>query len=277
VSTPRRASAWQSCAAAVLAFAIANACSKSEDATIPAPPAREQAQVVQRALTLPPDAASTPPQRPADPAAMAPAAAALAMTPPNVPGALSVGASSSMVRLLGLPPALPPGSGSTPADAAHHLYHLGAVSFFFDHEELSLTPDQRARLSSIRETAVLGYATVQREIDQAEQDLWTLTSVPRPNAGGVEAKLTEIASLSTQQRMNYIRAVGQAVAQLTHAQQMVALAPPGSGAVPVPMTAGSASSTPPMPMPTPMPTDTAAPSGSGSSMSGSGSNAMGHM
>ena len=177
-----------------------------------------------------------------------------------------------MARLLGLPPALPSASGSSPADTAHHLYHLGAVSFFFDREELSLTPEQRAMLSAIRETAMLGYATAQREIDQAEQDLWTLTSVPRPGAGGVEAKLTEIARLSTQQRMNYIRAVGQAVAHLTHAQQMVALAPPATGAKPVSMNTGSASSAP-----MPMPTDTAAPSGSGSSMSGSGSNAMGHM
>jgi len=130
--------------------------------------------------------------------------------------------------------------------------------------------------ASLGAIAMLGYATAQREIDQAEQDLWTLTSAPRPGAGGVEAKLTEIARPTTQRRMNYIRAVGQAVAHLTHAQQMLALAPAATGARPAPMNTGSASSAPAMPMiPTPM--DTAAPFGSGSSMSGSGSNAMGHM
>jgi hypothetical protein len=59
--------------------------------------------------------------------------------------------------------------------------------------------------ASLGAIAMLGYATAQREIDQAEQDLWTLTSAPRPGAGGVEAKLTEIARPTTQQRMNYIR------------------------------------------------------------------------
>jgi hypothetical protein len=152
-----------------------------------------------------------------------------------------------MARMLGVAPKLSSDS-QVLVRPTPHLYQLGAVNFFFDHEELSLAPEQRAMLSSIRETTLLGFATAQRKIDQAEQDLWSLTSVGRPDATRVEAKLTEIASLSTQQRMDYIRAVGRAVAHLTDAQQMLALAPTGLGGASPPPATGSASSAPPLTM-----------------------------
>ncbi len=213
---------------------------------------------MQSALALPPTAAPTAAPPPAEPAPMA-----TAMTAPSAPGSAPAAADSSMARLLGVPPAPPSTSEPLPAGTTPHLYHLGAVAFFLDHEELLLTAAQRTKLAATRETAVLGHATTQRKIDQAEQDLWSLTSADRPDANRVEAKLTEIARLSTQQRMDYIRAIGQAVAQLPEAQQkMLAMAPMGSAGAAAPSASGSMSGMPGMPMP--MPAGTAAPSASGS-------------
>ncbi len=141
-----------------------------------------------------------------------------------------------MARMLGVAPAPPAAMGARPA---LHLYHLGAVDFFSDHEELALTQDQRANLSGIRETAISGYASAQRQIDQAEQDLWSLTSPGRPDARQVEAKLMEIGRLAAQQRLEYIRAVGHAVAQLTDAQQKLALSPTSVKGSPMSVGSGS--------------------------------------
>jgi hypothetical protein len=148
------------------------------------------------------------------------------------------------------------------AVAAPHLFHLGAVSFFLDQEELSPTPEQRSTLSAIRETAVLGYATTQRKIDQAEQDLWSLTSAEHPYASRVEAKLMEIARLSAQQRMDFILAIGKAVAQLTDAQHAMLATAPTTVATAAPPTMGRGPSASPMTMPA----DTAALPASGTPM-----------
>ena len=251
--------------AAVLSLLITSACTKSEDATA-LPSAREQAQVVQNSLALPP---STTPTPPAD--AMQPAPAS------SPPDPASVRASSPMVRVLGAAPALMSGSQPLPhAGAAPHLFHLGAESFFLDHEELALTIEQRTMLSAIRETAMLGYATTQRKIDQAEQELWAITSAEHPSASRVEAKLTEVARLSAQQRMDYILAIGQAVAHLTEAQhKMLTMPPMSAGGVAAPRAMGNGSSTP-MPMPT-APVDPMLMPGD-PPMGGSGSaKSMGHM
>lgn len=259
------ASSWGTYGA-VLSLLIMAACTKSEDATS-VPSAREQAQIVQSSLALPPSTAPTPP---AD--AMQPA------TGTALPAdAASVRATSPMMRVLGTAPALTSTSQQLPhAGAAPHLFHLGAESFFLDHEELALTSEQRTMLSAIRETAVLGYATSQRKIDQAEQELWSITSAEHPSAGRVETKLAEIARLSARQRMDYILAIGQAVAHLTEAQhEMLTMPRTSAGGVATPPPMGSGSSTPmPMPMPPvdpmPMPVDPP--------MGGSGSaKSMGHM
>jgi hypothetical protein len=241
---------------AVAAALLVSACSKSAPDTSSA---SEQAQAVQSALALPPDAASTLTKPPIEPPTTT------TMTARTTPSPASVGVDASIVRVLGVPPTLTSTSMPLHAGAAPHLFHLGASSFFLDHEELALTSEQRSTLSGIRERAVLGYATTQRKIDQAEQDLWSLTSAEHPLASRVEAKLAEIARLWTQQRMDYIRTIGDAVAQLTDAQHKVlAMAPTGTGGAASTSTAGSGATAPPMPMPT----DTAAPSAGGSGMPG---------
>lgn len=207
------------------------------------------------------------------------AAAAPAATPAAAPAA-----DSSMARLLGVPPAPASTSEPLPAGVAPHLYHQGAVAFFLDHEELLLTAAQRTKLEAIRATAMLGHATTQRKIDQGEQDLWSLTSADRPDANRIEAKLTELARLSTQQRMDYIRAIGQAVAQLPEAQQkMLAMAPIMPAATAAPPASGSMSGMPGMPMEPPQGMPMKPPQGmpmkppKGMGPSGGGSKGMGHM
>jgi len=232
---------------AVVALLTASACTKSQDAA-PQPTPREQAQAVQRSLALPADAAAAM-QTPTDAAVVAIAAA------PSVPSTARSDASVSMLRVLGVPPTLIATSRSLHQGAAPHLFHLGATSFFLDHDELALTAEQRSKLSGIRETAMLDYATKQRAIDHAEQELWSITSAEHPSASQVEAKLTEIARLATRQRMDHILAIGRAVAELTDAQHGLLATPAaaGLGAMPMPPgvtpTSANGSATDPTAMP----------------------------
>jgi hypothetical protein len=60
---------------------------------------------------------------------------------------------------------------------ASHIYHTGATGFFLDHpDHLKLTTKQQTTLNSLKEKALLEKSTSQRKIDEAEQDLWTLSA-----------------------------------------------------------------------------------------------------
>ena len=105
---------------------------------------------------------------------------------------------------------------------ATHLYHVGATGFFLDHAgHLSLTTEQRASLGQVRERAMLEQATARRSIEQAEQELWSLTAADQPDAQAIEAKVAEIERLRGQQRLQLIRAVGEAGQVLTDEQRRV--------------------------------------------------------
>jgi hypothetical protein len=105
---------------------------------------------------------------------------------------------------------------------ATHLYHVGATGFFLDHAgHLSLTTEQRASLGQVRERAMLEQATARRSIEQAEQELWSLTAADQPDAQAIEAKVAEIERLRGQQRLQFIRAVGEAGQVLTDEQRRV--------------------------------------------------------
>ncbi len=113
-----------------------------------------------------------------------------------------------------MPSALPGFAG------ASHIYHIGADSFFLDHaEHITLTQEQQIKLNQIKEKVLLGQATSDRWIEQAEQELWVLTSSDRPQAAQVEAKIREIEKLNGDKRIAYIRAVGQAAGVLTKEQR----------------------------------------------------------
>ncbi len=158
-------------------------------------------------------------------------------------------------RLLGQAPEVGAAGELPPAAGAPHLYHLGAENFFIERAvALGFTTQQEAQLSAIKEKAERTYGATQQEIDQAERDLWTLTSAEKPNAGRISDKISEIARLGAQQRMDYVRAVGSAVAVLNDAQReaVIASAPaamPAAGTAPAgggmkmgdrPMTQGGA-------------------------------------
>lgn len=103
---------------------------------------------------------------------------------------------------------------------ASHIYHIGATGFFLDHpDHIQLTSEQRIALNGIKEKALLEQATMQRQIDEAEQQLWTSTASDEPDAEKIDAKVREIEKLRGDQRIAFIRAVGEAAKVLTAAQR----------------------------------------------------------
>jgi hypothetical protein len=115
-----------------------------------------------------------------------------------------------------------------------HIYHVGATGFFLDHpEHLDLSTDQQTQLNAIKQKALLEKATGQRNIDEAEQKLWTLTAAGEPDAERIGERVREIEKLRGDRRLAFIRSVGEAAKVLTDEQRRallgVALAQPLSG------------------------------------------------
>jgi hypothetical protein len=107
---------------------------------------------------------------------------------------------------------------------ASHIYHIGATGFFLDHpEHLQLTAEQQTALNHIKENALLDKATAERQIEEAEQELWALTGSDRPDAARIEAKVRAIEKLRGDQRLAFIRAVGEAAKVLTEEQRQTLL------------------------------------------------------
>ena len=126
--------------------------------------------------------------------------------------------SSGMGGMKGSPSTMPGQPG------ASHLYHIGSTGFFLDHaKHIALTPEQRMTLNRLKERALLDRTTQQRRIDQAEQELYTLTGADQPDAAQIQTKIAEIEKLRADQRMNFIRAVGEAANVLTHDQHRTLL------------------------------------------------------
>jgi len=134
------------------------------------------------------------------------------------------------------------GMGAMPKSAlpgfpgASHLYHIGATGFFLDHpQHISLTTEQQAALNKAREHASLAKGTADRAVKQAEQDLWTLTASDQPDATQIEAKIREIEKLRGDERLAFIRAVGEASKLLTDEQRKIltGFAPPAPAAAPM--------------------------------------------
>lgn len=105
---------------------------------------------------------------------------------------------------------------------ASHLYHIGGTEFFLDHKErITLTPQQELAINQIKEQALLTQATFDRQIEQAEQELWVLTSSDQPVIQQIEANVRQIEKLKGDQRLTFIRAVGEAAKVLTEPQRQV--------------------------------------------------------
>ena len=116
-------------------------------------------------------------------------------------------------------------SSATPGQAgASHLYHIGSNGFFLNHaQHITLTPDQKLTLNQLKEKAMLDRASEQRRIDQAEQELYTLTGADQPDDARIQAQIVEIGTLRADQRMHFIRAVADANNVLTPEQRQALL------------------------------------------------------
>lgn len=138
---------------------------------------------------------------------------------------------------------------------ASHLYHIGSTGFFLDHpQHITLSTEQQSALNRIKEKSLLERANFNRRIEDNEQMLWILTAADAPDATKIDLKVRAIEKLRSDQRLAFIRAVGEAGKVLTSNQRAALLgtmSPTGKKAAP---TSSSPTPTPtPMPEPTPMP------------------------
>ena len=135
-------------------------------------------------------------------------------------GGMTMGGGGTSAATPGMPMKAPRSMSSLPGvPGASHVYHVGSTGFFLDQPQLNLTTQQQTVLNRIKERALLDRSNAERRIEQAEQELWTLTGADQPDAPKVQAKLQEIEQLRTAQRIGFIRAVGEASKQLTAEQQ----------------------------------------------------------
>ena len=113
---------------------------------------------------------------------------------------------------------------------ASRLYHIGSTGFFLNHpQHITLTPDQKKTLSRLQEKAMIDRGSTQKFIDAAERDIYALTGAAQPDASKIRAKLGEIGMLRANQRMNFIRAVGEATNVLTYEQHLALMGAMASG------------------------------------------------
>ena len=128
----------------------------------------------------------------------------------NVMGALPAGAMAQSAM-----PGVP---------GVSHLYHIGAAGFFLDHQEhIQLSAEQKKKLNQIRENALLERATADRNVEEAEQQLWKLTAADQPDLAQIEARVHEIEKLRGDQRLTLIRPVVEAAKVLTEEQTKILL------------------------------------------------------
>ncbi|MHC5537672.1 Spy/CpxP family protein refolding chaperone [Singulisphaera rosea] len=101
-----------------------------------------------------------------------------------------------------------------------HLYHMGATGFFLDHNEhITLSANQQKKLNLIKQKALTGSSSCKRKVEEGEQELWELTASDTPDAAAIEAKVHEVEKLKGNQRLLFIRAVGEAAKVLTDDQR----------------------------------------------------------
>ena len=112
------------------------------------------------------------------------------------------------------PAALPAFPGTS------HIYHIGSTGFFLDHpEQIKLTTEQQTALNQAKEKGMLEQSSFQGKIDGAEQEMGALTSSDKPDAAKIDGKVREIEKLRGDQRLAFIRAVGEAAKLLNDEQR----------------------------------------------------------
>ena len=161
--------------------------------------------------------------------------------------------SDTMGRMRG-PMQRPPGmSNMAPVSrlpgfpGASHLYHVGATGFFLDHpQQITLSIKQQIALNRIKEKVILNRSGSDRRIKEAEQELCMLTGADMPDAVAIEAQVGAIEKFRGDQRLAFIRAVGEAGKVLTGDQRAALLgtSPPAGSR---PAGTDKPASMPPMP------------------------------
>ncbi len=159
---------------------------------------------------------------------------------PGLPagGAGNSGAMGGMMGMMnqmmgmGTLPAAPPGMAMSPTaipqsalpgfPSVSHLYHIGTTGFFIDHaQHINLTADQLTALNKMKEAALTAKTNSDHQIEQGEQELGILTSSDQPDAAKIETKVREIEKLRVDERISFIRAVGDAAKLLTDDQRKI--------------------------------------------------------
>lgn len=128
---------------------------------------------------------------------------------------------------------MPPMSALPGFPGASHLYHVGATGFFLDHpQHITLSTEQQAAINRIKERWQLDQGSFERRIEDAEQELWTLTAADAPDIAKVDEKVRAIEKLRADERLAFIRAVGEAARGLSADQRAVLLGNKSAAAAP---------------------------------------------
>lgn len=164
----------------------------------------------------------------------------------------AAGCCAGMMGKMGVAGSAPESASATmPSELAgfagvSHVYHVGATDFFLNYSTaLKLTTHQQAAINGIKEKSMGDQATAQRRTDQAEQELWMLTSSDRPDSKTLETKVREIERLKGDQRIAFIRSVGEAARVLTDEQRAALLGTSAPQAAQMTAPQGSAGSVKP--------------------------------
>ena len=153
-----------------------------------------------------------------------------------------------MAKMPAASPGMAPAQPNMPQSAlpgfpgVSHLYHIGATGFFIDHaQHINLTADQQTALNKMKEDALAAKTNSDHQIEQAEQELGILTSSDQPDAAKIETKVREIEKLRVDERISFIRAVGEAAKLLSDDQRKIL-----TGAMPPAMAPSPAATMSPM-------------------------------
>ena len=175
--------------------------------------------------------------------AMPPAAPAPAMSPGMGMDAMEMAGMMGMSPMAGAAPSAMAQSALPGFPGASHLYHIGATGFFLDHpQHIALTVEQQAGLNQAKQQAAFAKSTADRAAGQVEQELWMLTAADQPDAAKIEAKIRENEKIRGDERLAFIRAVGEASKLLTDEQRksLTGFAPPAPAPAAAPMAAPGA-------------------------------------
>jgi hypothetical protein len=183
---------------------------------------------------------------------MPPMGGAGAMPPAGPAPAMNPGMGMDSMEMAGMMGMSPMGGGSPAAMAqsalpgfpgASHLYHIGATGFYLDHpQHIALTLEQQAGLNQAKQQAVFAKSTADLAAAQVERELWMLTAADQPDAAKIEAKIRENEKIRGDERLAFIRAVGEASKLLTDEQRKIltGFAPPAPAPAAAPMAAPGA-------------------------------------